>query len=185
MTATAPRRGPRPPGKVPSPADPPPRSVIAVVLQWREKIALFKRSPGVQSDQGRWHCITGFLEPGLSPSEQALEELREEAGLRPADLTELAPGPTLLLEDSRGACWAVYTFTAVTARRRLEINWEHTSFRWTSRRKAKRFSNRVPWLDAVLEATGRSPAQPGRCPRESRLRTPRQTHHPLPPRSSS
>lgn len=130
------------------------RQVVAVVLEWRGKIALLKRSHAVRSDPGLWHCITGFVEPGISPTQQALEELREETGLEAADLGEVMPGPVLTLGDEEGKPWTVHTFTAVTNRRRLDINWEHTAFRWTSPSRIRRYSNRVSWLDGVLDATG-------------------------------
>jgi hypothetical protein len=58
------------------------------------------------------------------------------------------------MTDGSGALWLVHTFTAVTSNRRLEIDWEHEAYRWTPPSKVKRFSNRVYWLDQVLEATG-------------------------------
>ncbi|MFE5838132.1 hypothetical protein [Arthrobacter sp. NPDC056493] len=45
----------------------------------------------------------------------------------------------------------MHTFTAVSKRRRLTINDEHHAYRWTVPAKISRFSNRVPWLDTVLQ----------------------------------
>lgn len=132
--------------------------VIAVVIEWRGRIALFKRSGLLGHDSGLWHCITGYMEAGATPRQQTLEELSEETGLQAKDLLELRQGPDLVVADELGTPWLVYTFTAVTSRRRLEINWEHDSYRWTNPDKAKRFINRVTWLDNVLEATGHNPA---------------------------
>ncbi|MET4901155.1 NUDIX domain-containing protein [Paenarthrobacter sp. CC6] len=133
------------------------RTVIAAVIEWRGKIALFRRSKGVGYDSGLWHCISGFLEPGTAPERQALEELSEETGLEAKDLLDLRPGPPLVIADSTGAPWLVHTFTAVTTRRRLRLDWEHDSYRWATATKTKRFTNRVNWLDNVLEATGHLP----------------------------
>ncbi|MFF2317903.1 NUDIX domain-containing protein [Arthrobacter sp. NPDC058097] len=136
-----------------SPSAPPCR-VVAVVVQWRDKIALLKRSRDLAHDRGRWHCVTGYLEPDASPEEQAFRELLEETGLAMDDLLELREGRDLMLSDGSGMPWLVHTFTAVTSRRRLELDWEHESYRWTPPGKTARFSNRVSWLDSVLEATG-------------------------------
>jgi 8-oxo-dGTP pyrophosphatase MutT (NUDIX family) len=147
------------PGLPPGPAVdiPAGNTVIAAVIEWRGKIALFRRSrrPG-QHDSGRWHCITGFVETGATPEQQAREELFEETGLQTEDLLDLRQGPALVIADGTGARWLVHTFTAVTSRRRLNINWEHDSYRWTTAPKAKRFTNRVDWLENVLDATGHS-----------------------------
>jgi ADP-ribose pyrophosphatase YjhB (NUDIX family) len=128
--------------------------VIATVIQCRGRIALFRRSRRPGHDSGLWHCITGFLEAGAAPEQQTLEELFEETGLQATDLQALHQGPDLVVADDSGAPWLVHTFTALTTRRRLKINWEHDSYRWTDPRKARRFTNRVTWLDSVLEATG-------------------------------
>ena len=135
------------------------RVVVAIVIEWQHKIALFRRSADLEHDAGRWHCITGFLEPWVTPYEQALQELAEETGLADPDLVELRAGPCLGLEDTTGTLWLVHTFTALSARRRLHINWEHDAYRWTSPAKVRRFSNQVSWLEAVLQATGHSATQ--------------------------
>lgn len=129
-------------------------SVVAVVIKRHGKIAMLKRSRTVSHDRGRWHCVTGYLESGASPREQALLELAEETGLTDADLLQLGPGEELILHDESGATWTVHTFTAVTSKRRLSLDWEHEACRWTAPHKTARFTNRVSWLDSVLKATG-------------------------------
>jgi 8-oxo-dGTP pyrophosphatase MutT (NUDIX family) len=139
-------------------ADTPPirpnHAVVAVVIEWRGKIALLKRSRYLDHDRGLWHCVSGYLEPGASPKQQALEELWEETGLHAANLLDLRAGPDLVINDDNAEPWLVHTFTAVTSRRRLEIDWEHDSYRWTAPGKVERFVNRVSWLDHVLHANG-------------------------------
>lgn len=132
--------------------------VIAAVVQCRGRIALFRRGRGLGHDSGLWHCITGFVEAGATPEQQTLEELLEETGLQATDLLDLRQGPDLVVADDSGTPWLVHTFTALTSRRRLKINWEHDSYRWTAPNKVKRFTNRVRWLDNVLDATGHCPS---------------------------
>jgi ADP-ribose pyrophosphatase YjhB (NUDIX family) len=133
------------------------RTIVAAVIEWRGKIALLRRSRSVGHDSGLWHCISGFLEPGTTPEQQAVEELFEETGLQAKDLLDLQPGAVLVIADSTGAPWLVHTFTAVSARRRLRLDWEHDSYRWAAAQNIRRFSNRVPWFDNVLQATGHLP----------------------------
>lgn len=130
------------------------RTVVAVVLQWRKKIALLKRSREVRHDAGRWHCITGFVEKGVTPLEQARRELLEETGLAGRNVLTIRTGPILSLSDDSGAPWTVHTFIVVTPQRRLILDWEHDSYKWTTPARAARFTNRVPWLDPVLRAAG-------------------------------
>ena len=124
-------------------------TVVAVVIEWRGKIALLKRSQNVRHDKGMWHCITGYLEPGTTPMQQALEELIEEAGVYAENLLDFRPGPALVI-TSGAEPWLIHTFTAVTSQRRLRIDWEHDSYRWIAPSKVRRFGNRVAWLDDVL-----------------------------------
>lgn len=127
---------------------------VAVVIEWRGKIALLKRSRYLDHHRGLWDCIIGRLEPEACPKQQALKELLKATGLHAAHLLDLRDGPNLVINDGITEPWLVHTFTAVTSRRRLETDWEHESYRWTAPEKVKRFSNRVSWLDHVLHATG-------------------------------
>ncbi|MGV9914702.1 NUDIX domain-containing protein [Streptomyces tendae] len=127
-------------------------TVVAVVLTWRGRVGLFKRSGAVGSDAGLWHCVTGYVEPGASAGDQALCELFEETGLGVVDLTGFRPGPVLRLADPRGGFWTVHTFHAQTERRRLELNWEHLAYRWVRPRFVARFTGQVPWLRDALNA---------------------------------
>lgn len=130
------------------------KDVVAVVLSWRERLALFKRSNLVDHDRGLWHCVTGYLDDpdaAGAPRRQALVELYEETGLGIADLTAFEQGPALELLDGE-VLWVVHTFRADTTRRRLELNWEHDAYRWVRRSSLRRFCGRVAWLDDVLRA---------------------------------
>lgn len=128
-----------------------PGSVVAVVLVWRGRVGLFKRSRQVGNDAGLWHCITGFLEQGECARTQALCELSEETGVAINELTDFRSGPVLELADAEGGVWKVHTFHAETERRRLQLNWEHEAYRWVPRRSVPRFDGQVPWLRDVLE----------------------------------
>ena len=83
----------------------PPREVVAVVVQWRGRIALFRRSQSVGHERGLWHCITGYLEAGATPRQQALTELEEEAGLTLGDLAAFQSAGQLLISDDEGNPW--------------------------------------------------------------------------------
>ncbi|MFD0649084.1 NUDIX domain-containing protein [Streptomyces malaysiensis subsp. malaysiensis] len=88
-----------------------PRQVVAVILMWRGRIGLFKRSGSVQHDAGLWHCITGYLDADNDPVRQAIQEIWEETLLPARALEQLTAGPTLRLADPRGGPdWTVHTF---------------------------------------------------------------------------
>jgi 8-oxo-dGTP pyrophosphatase MutT (NUDIX family) len=128
--------------------------VGAVAVQWRGRVGLFRRSAAVAHDQGLWHCITGYLEPGATPAQQALTELHEETGLGVVDLESFTTGEVLELADGSGRPWTVHTFRAVTHRRRLVLNEEHDAYRWVDVKAVARFGNQVGWLGRALSAAG-------------------------------
>lgn len=130
------------------------RVVTAVVLEWRGRVALLRRSQETSHDGGKWHCITGYVEVGVEPRDQAITEIFEETELQAKDLLEIREGPVLSLRDDAGQSWLIHTFAALSSEKRLHLNWEHDAFRWVAPGKTKRFSNRVSWLDEVLVATG-------------------------------
>ncbi|GAA4752593.1 hypothetical protein GCM10023350_42340 [Nocardioides endophyticus] len=132
------------------------RTVVAVVLTWRGRIGLFKRSPEVGHDGGLWHCITGFVELGHQPLEKAVTEVHEETGLGLRELDDLVAGPVLELPALSGPPWQVHTFSARTQRRRLELNWEHSTYRWVRPAAVAGFGGQVVWLADVVRATDAS-----------------------------
>ena len=138
------------------------REVVAVILEYRGRIALLKRSQSVGHDRDRWHCITGYLEPGTTAAQQARVELYEETGLGPNDISLLESRDRLSISDATGSPWLVHTFKAVTSRRRLSLNEEHVTYRWTHPAKVSRFSNRVDWLSLVLDAVFNQDAKTGK-----------------------
>ncbi|MFJ6313580.1 NUDIX domain-containing protein [Pseudarthrobacter oxydans] len=148
MSIRSPERLLKPTG---SPAAPEPREVVAIILECHGRIALLKRSQSVGYDRDRWHCVTGYLDPGTTPEQQARVELYEETGLGPDDISLLEKRDQLILRDATSNPWRVHTFKAVTSRRRLALNEEHVSYRWTHPAKVSRFSNRVDWLGHVLD----------------------------------
>ncbi|TYL55512.1 NUDIX domain-containing protein [Nocardioides sp. BGMRC 2183] len=130
----------------------PRRTVVAVVLAWRGRIGLFKRSAAVAHDQGLWHCISGYVEPDAVPLAQAVIELSEETGLSVDDLSGIVPGPVLTLADARSGDWTVHTFLAYTDQRRLRLDGEHDTYRWVRPHLLASFDGQVTWLSDVVEA---------------------------------
>jgi len=128
------------------------RTVVAVVLEWRGRVALLRRGVGVAHDRGRWHCVTGYVDQGSTPEEQAWRELHEETGLGVAELDAFEVGHVISLVDEAGRNWSVHTFRAVTTQRRLRLDDEHDAYRWVRPVAVSGYDNRVAWLDDVLDA---------------------------------
>jgi ADP-ribose pyrophosphatase YjhB (NUDIX family) len=100
----------------------------------RDEILLVRRSQKVRTYRGAWAGVSGYLEPGVTPLEQAYTELREEVAL-PADAVQLLrEGESLAVHDAaQGLSWVVHPFLfALDAPERIKTDWEATEHRWVT-----------------------------------------------------
>ena len=130
------------------------RSVVALVITHGDLVCLLRRSAFVGSDRGKWHCVTGFLDPGVDPTDQALTELREETGLLPDDLCTFHAGPVLELPDGRSGMWRVLVHRAEARHLDVRLNWENDDFRWVRWSQTRIDGDIVSWLSDVMVAAG-------------------------------
>ena len=76
--------------------------------------------------------MSGYIEEGNSPYEQALEEIREETGLGDEDIQLVREGePLEVIDEEIGRKWIVHPFRFRVIRpEKMEIDWEHTEMKW-------------------------------------------------------
>src|SRR5262249_55511235 len=91
-----------------------------------------RRSERVGTYRGAWAGISGFVEPGVTPLEQAYTELREESGLYRDDLQLLRAGTPLGVRDEAiGRAWVVHPFIfLLTDPERVRTDWEAVDHQW-------------------------------------------------------
>jgi 8-oxo-dGTP pyrophosphatase MutT (NUDIX family) len=130
------------------------RAVVACFLRHGEKICLLKRSQAVGSSPGRWHCVTGFLEPGVTPLDQVMTEIVEETGLDAQTVRLVsAPEPLRMERPSQGWVWVIHPFLFETDSPSLQLDWEHDEYRWIDPIELET-SDCVPWIRDVWIALG-------------------------------
>jgi len=108
------------------------RSVVTSFLEYEGKILLLRRSGKVRTYQGRWAGVSGSIDGGHTPEQQARVEILEETGLIDADVRLTATGEPLLVDDPDGARrWLVHPFRFLVLRpERIHLDWEHVEMRW-------------------------------------------------------
>lgn len=95
-------------------------------------ILIVRRSQKVGSYNARWAGISGFVEKGVTPDEQAYTEIREETGLQREQVRMLRRGVVVEYEDaSLGRHWYVHPFLVeVLTPGAISLDWEATEMRW-------------------------------------------------------
>ncbi len=99
----------------------------------RDETLLARRSERVRTYRGAWGAISGYLEPGVMPLDQAYQEIREETGLQRADVALLRVGQELPFRDEAiGQDWVVHPFLFAALRPDVaQHDWEAQEFAWT------------------------------------------------------
>ncbi len=108
------------------------RDVVTCFLEYQGNISLLRRSQRVGTYKGRWAGVSGYIERGNTPYEQAVVEIREEVGLEKDDIELVKEGePLEVTNEGLGRKWIVYPYRfRVIKPERVRIDWEHTELKW-------------------------------------------------------
>ena len=117
------------------------------------RILIARRSQRVGSYNARWAGISGFVEAGVPPDEQAFTEIREETGLQRDQVRMLRRGAIVEYEDaSLGRHWLVHPYLFETlAPDAIQHDWEATEMRWIAPTELSNFET-VPKLAEAYES---------------------------------
>lgn len=98
----------------------------------RDEVLLVRRSQRVRTYRGAWAGVSGYVEPGITPLDQAYTELREETGLERTDVQLLRAGAPVAFDDTQlGQSWVVHPFLfSIDTPDRIRTDWEATEHDW-------------------------------------------------------
>ncbi len=98
------------------------------------RICLVRRSQRVGSYQGRWGGISGFLEEGVTPLEQAYTEIHEETHLSREQVRFLKRGEVVeYVDEELRRHWLVHPFLVeVLAPEAIQLDWEAVEMSWVT-----------------------------------------------------
>ena len=117
------------------------------------RILIVRRSQRVGSYNARWAGISGFVEPGVTPDDQAYTEIREETGLQRDQLRMLKRGSVIEHADaSLNRHWYIhpYLFEVLTPDA-IKLDWEATEMRWITPSELGNYET-VPKLKEAYES---------------------------------
>lgn len=127
------------------------QDVVTAVVMHRGDILLLRRSTQVRTYQGKWACVSGYLEEGDAPEERALIEIEEETGLSRSQVgLEKAAAPVAFTDEAAGVDWRVHPFLFSAACRGIILDWEHQEYRWVDPSDLGDYDT-VPRLQEVVE----------------------------------
>ena len=123
------------------------RRVVTAFLTRGNQVLLLRRTDRVSTYKGRWAGVSGSVEAGSTPIEQAIQEIEEETGLSNADAIPVLAGQSLdFVDDALNRRWVVHPFRfRVSDEAKIRLDWEHSEAVWTEPAQLERMST-VPRL---------------------------------------
>ena len=121
------------------------RFSINVVENSNSELLLLKRSKASKFGPGLWGFSAGHIEPGESPEECALRELKEEIGpvFNIEDLSSMDP----VRDSYYGGIYEIFLFHRRWLDGDVTLNHEHTAYAWVRREEYKDY----PVMDGIDE----------------------------------
>jgi 8-oxo-dGTP pyrophosphatase MutT (NUDIX family) len=136
--------------------------VVTCFLLRRERggdeVLLLRRSERVGTYRGRWAGVSGHVDEGVTPLEQAYREMGEEVGLGRQAVRPLAEGePLVVVDESIETRWTVHPFLfEMVQPDDVRLDWEHTESRWVRPEEVSALET-VPGLAEALSRVYRGP----------------------------
>ena len=134
-----------------------PTHVVTCILRrtvlGEPRILLVQRSQKVGSYHARWAGVSGFIEPGVTPDEQAYTEIREETALQREQVRMLRRGAVVEHIDAElGRHWYIHPFLFdVLTPDAIQTDWEAVNMRWIDPATLSSYET-VPKLLEVYDA---------------------------------
>lgn len=132
------------------------KDVVTAFIRHQGKVLLLRRSQRVGSYQGLWAAVSGYLEQGATPLQQAQVEIAEETGIPRDSLRLIQEGlPLRVPAPERGILWVVHPllFELVGPPPALRLDWESAEARWVDPREMAALAT-VPQLAQAWRACG-------------------------------
>ncbi len=134
-----------------------PTHVVTCILlrhdQAQPRMLLVQRSQRVGSYRGHWAGVSGFVEPGVTPEEQAYTEIREETTLQREQVRLLKRGAVVEYSDAEiNRHFYIHPFLfEVLTPQDIQTDWEAVNMIWIDPAELKSYKT-VPNLQEVYDS---------------------------------
>jgi 8-oxo-dGTP diphosphatase len=120
------------------------------------RLLIVQRSQRVGTYNADWAGVSGFVEPDVTPEEQAYTEIREETGLQRDQVHLLRRGEVVEHADPAvGRHWFIHPFLFdVLAPESIQTDWEATAMRWIAPTELANYAT-VPKLQEAYDSAAR------------------------------
>ena len=133
--------------------------VTCLLINDEGKILILRRSSKVKTYKELWGGIAGYVEENEDPYGTAVKEIKEEAGISKEELKLIRKGKTIEFTDlynNKKYDWMIFPFLFFVKKSKIQIDWEHTEYRWISPSDITRYKT-VPHLkDIILNFFGKN-----------------------------
>lgn len=126
--------------------------VATSLLLYNGKLLILKRSEKVRTYKGLWGGIAGYVEENEEPYETAIKEIQEESGLKKNEFQLIKKiEPIKFTDFYKGTRydWTIYPFIFNVKKDRIEIDWEHTEYKWILPQDITKYDT-VPHLKEIV-----------------------------------
>jgi len=126
--------------------------VTCILKNENDEILILKRSNKVGTYKGQWSGVSGFVEEGEKPIDTAYKEIREETGLLKNQVEFIKKIKPVKLNDiynGKEYNWIIHPFLFISKYSKINIDWEHTDYRWILPSKIEEFDT-VPGFYKVV-----------------------------------
>lgn len=134
-----------------------PTHVVTCILRRTDRgepqILLVQRSQKVGSYHAHWAGVSGFVEAGVTPDEQAYTEIREETSLQRKQVRMLRRGSVVEYVDRElRRHWYIHPFLFdVLTPDAIQTDWEAVNMRWIEPAMLDNYET-VPRLQEVYDS---------------------------------
>ncbi|MCL5410285.1 MAG: NUDIX domain-containing protein [Patescibacteria group bacterium] len=128
-------------------------AVLSIFVMFQGELLLLKRSGRVGNYRGRWNVVAGYFDEIKSVGEKSLEELEEETGIKPSQISKLKAFPYFKLVDKEidKIFYVFPVLILLNEKPDVKLDWEHTEYQWIDPIEMNKF-NVVYGLQDVLDS---------------------------------